>query len=483
MISIVGGPALPEGSGEVLVVPVFAELVWGPGAGVVVSALGDWVEQYLNAQEFSGKTGQTAMLPAGGGLSFDRILFLGVGTEVDAEGLRRVAGEAGAATTRYAQVSTTLHQLEVDEPVELVTVGFMLGQYRFQKYQSGATAVRTELLVLAGADQIEDEVRRGSAVAGAVAMARDLINEPAVAKPPSALAATAARIAANHGLAIRVYEETEIEEEGFGGLKGVSLGANNPPRMVVLRHSPEGASRTVAFVGKGIVFDSGGLSIKTAAGMETMKTDMSGAAAVFGALRAIAQLGLRVNVVGITPLTENMTGGSAQRPGDVITARNGKTIEVLNTDAEGRLVLADGLSLAAEEEPDLIVDIATLTGAAKVALGPNIAGLFASDDDVVQTVMAAAMRGGEQLWNMPLEVEYRAFIDSDIADIRNTASERFGGAITAALFLKEFVGDVPWAHIDIAGPARASSAEHYLQKGGTGFGVRTLIEIARTYAD
>ena len=267
--------------------------------------------------------------------------------------------------------ATTLHQLEVDEPIELVTFGFALGQYRFGKYQSDPKPAKTEKLALSGASDIDDAAARGLALAGSVAMARDLINEPPVAKPPTALAETAQRIADNHGLDIRVYDEIEIEAEGFGGLRGVSLGADSPPRLVVLRYSPEGATRTVAFVGKGIVFDSGGLSIKTAAGMETMKTDMSGAAAVFGALRAVAELGLAVNVVGIAPLTENMSGGSAQRPGDVLRARNGKTIEVLNTDAEGRLVLADGLALAAEEEPDLIVDIATLTGAAAVALRPR----------------------------------------------------------------------------------------------------------------
>jgi leucyl aminopeptidase len=483
MIEVVGGPEIPDGDGDVLVVPVFKDLVWGPGAGAVVAAMGDWVEPYLAAQDFSGKTGQKAMLPAGDSLPFGRVLLVGVGSEIDAEGLRRAAGHAGSATTRYEQITTTLHQLEVDEPVELVTVGFMLGQYRFHNYQSDPTEVKTRSLVLAGARDIEQDVARGGAIAGSVAMARDLVNEPAAAKAPAVLASIAERIADNHGLEIRVYDEAEIEAEGFGGLRGVSLGADNPPRMVVMRHSPAVATRTVVFVGKGIVFDSGGLSIKSAAGMETMKTDMSGAAAVFAALRAIAQLALPVNVVGIAPLTENMTGGSAQRPGDVITARNGKTIEVLNTDAEGRLVLADGLSLAAEEEPDLIVDVATLTGASVVALGPKIASLFASDDDVAATVMAAAKRGGERLWQMPLEAEYRPFIDSDIADLRNTSTERFGGAITAALLLSEFVGETPWAHLDIAGPARASSAEHYITKGGTGFAVRTLIEIARAYTD
>jgi len=237
----------------------------------------------------------------------------------------------------------------------------------------------------------------------------------------------------------------------------------------------------VVLVGKGIVFDSGGLSLKPPAAMETMKTDMSGAAAVFGAMEAIARLALPVKVVAITPLTENMPGGAALRPGDVLRARNGKTIEVLNTDAEGRLVLADGLSLAVEEEPDLIVDIATLTGACKVALGPNIGGLLGNDDDAIAAVTAAAARSGENVWTLPLEREYAPLIESPIADVKNTGG-RFGGAITASLFLSNFVGDVPWVHLDIAGPARADKAEHYVPKGATGFGVRTMVALAEDMA-
>jgi leucyl aminopeptidase len=215
--------------------------------------------------------------------------------------------------------------------------------------------------------------------------------------------------------------------------------------------------------------------------METMKTDMAGAAAVMGAVQAIARLGVNVNVVGITPLTENLTGGSAQRPGDVMKAYNGKTIEVLNTDAEGRLVLADGLSLATELEPDLIVDIATLTGACKVALGPSIGGLFADDDEAAATVEAAASAAGEKMWRLPLDHEYESMIESDIADMKNTGG-RYGGAITAALLLANFVGDTPWVHLDVAGPARADKTEHYVSKGGSGFGVRTLVAVAEALA-
>jgi leucyl aminopeptidase len=252
--------------------------------------------------------------------------------------------------------------------------------------------------------------------------------------------------------------------------------------MVVLRHEPDGATASLALVGKGIIFDSGGLSLKPPAAMETMKTDMSGAAAVFGAMEAIAKLDLPVNVIGIAPLTENMPGGSALRPGDVLRARDGKTIEVLNTDAEGRLVLADALSLAAEEEPDLVLDIATLTGACKVALGAKIAGLVGNDDAAVDAVAAAAARAGEKVWALPLEQEYASLIETPMADVKNVGG-RFGGTITAALFLSNFVGDCSWAHLDIAGPARADKAEHYMPKGASGFGVRTMVALAEDMAD
>ncbi len=482
MIEVVAGDTLDAASGDLLVVPVLSGLTWGPGADWAVAALGDWVEEYLAGEEFTGKVGQMAVVPGGGGVEFGRVVFLGLGDEVDAEGLRRAAGTAGRAASRYAAVVTTLHDLEIEDAAECVAFGFISGQYRFDKYLSEPKPAKTETLELAGADAAAmAAANRGSTLAAGVALARDLINEPASAKPPVYLAAVAEEIAANTGLAITVYDEAACVEERFGGLLGVAAGATNPPRMVVLRHEPEGAAASVVLVGKGIVFDSGGLSLKPPAAMETMKTDMSGAAAVFGAMQVIAQLDLPVRVIAIAPLTENMPGGAALRPGDVLRARNGKTIEVLNTDAEGRLVLADGLSLAVEEEPDLIVDIATLTGACKVALGANIAGLLGNDDDAVSAVTAAAARAGESVWTLPLEKEYAPLIESPIADVKNTGG-RFGGAITAGLFLSNFVDDVPWVHLDIAGPARADKAEHYIPKGATGFGVRTMVALAEDMA-
>ena len=263
---------------------------------------------------------------------------------------------------------------------------------------------------------------------------------------------------------------------------GVAAGSDRPPRLLEMWHEPQDPEAFVVLVGKGITFDSGGLSLKTAAGMETMKTDMSGAAAVIGAMSAISKLDLNVRVLGLTPLTDNMPGPSATKPGDVLTARNGKTIEVLNTDAEGRLVLADALSLGAEHEPDLMVDVATLTGACKVALGEKIGGVMGNNSDLVDRLVSLGVATGERLWPLPLPDDYRSLIDTPIADMKNTGG-RFGGALTAGLLLQEFVADVPWAHLDIAGPARWPDSEHYQTKGGSGFAVRTLVALVEDVAN
>jgi len=301
----------------------------------------------------------------------------------------------------------------------------------------------------------------------------------------------ARELADRHGLSVTILDEVAIASEGLGGLAGVAQGSDEPPRLIELVYQPsspapgvgDGHVPTVALVGKGITFDSGGLSIKTADGMMTMKTDMSGAAAVLATMSALADLAVAAKVIAIVPTTENMPGGRAVKPGDVLKIRNGKTIEVLNTDAEGRLVLADGLSLAAEAAPDAIVDVATLTGACVVALGRQIAGLMGNNEDLVGQVRGASERAGEPVWHLPLPEEYRKGIESEVADMKNISSPAgAGGALTAGLILGEFVGDVPWAHLDIAGPARSDADEGYTHKGATGFGVRTLIELASQFA-
>jgi leucyl aminopeptidase len=295
---------------------------------------------------------------------------------------------------------------------------------------------------------------------------------------PDILARKAREVADVHGLECTVFEEDELRERGFGGLLDVSKGSSAPPRFIALRYAPEGARGKVALVGKGVTFDSGGLSIKPAKGMETMKTDMSGAAAVLGAMSGLVRLDVKTEVLAFIPATENMVSGDAIKPGDVITHYGGKTSEVLNTDAEGRLVLADALTYASEQEPDAIVDLATLTGAIQIALGKKIAGLFSNDDTLLREIEGAAESSGERLWHMPLASDvYRSEIDSEVADIKNTGtSSPYGGASVAALFLREFVGEgIAWAHLDIAGSARADGDHEEVSRGGTGIGTRTLL--------
>lgn len=479
MIEVVpGGPELEEHV-DLLIVPVFADLVWGPGAAAVAEDLGQWIDSFFEAREFTGAAGQLVAVP-GGSLPSREVAFVGLGDDVDAETLRRAAGAAGRFAAPYRTVATTLGAVEIDGAEEAVVVGYLLGSYRYDDYRSEPKPRVNERLELLDATAGADEATmRAAAIVRGVTLARDLINRPAVDKAPATLAQVALDL--DDRIAVEIFDEVEAAELGYGGLIAVGSGAANPPRMVVLRYEPAEAVASIAFVGKGIVFDSGGLSLKQAAMMETMKTDMSGAATVFGAMQAIAELDLPIRVLGVAPLAENMTGGAAQRPGDVFTAYRGKTVEVLNTDAEGRLVLADGLGIAVEAEPDLIVDIATLTGAAKVALGPSIGAIFGNDDAAVAAVAAAARFCGEPMWALPLERSYRDQLKSTIADLKNIGT-RFGGAITAALFLSEFVDDRPWVHLDIAGPARAEKAEHYISAGGTGFAVRTLVELAREMA-
>jgi leucyl aminopeptidase len=321
-----------------------------------------------------------------------------------------------------------------------------------------------------------------------VCLARDLINEP-----PSSLTPTRfAEVAVDHargrpGVTVEVWDEQRITDERLGGLLGVARGSAEPPRLIKVAYEPadplsvDGHVPHVVLVGKGITFDSGGLSLKSADGMITMKTDMSGAAAVLSAVSACGELGVRVRVTAIAPTTENMPGGRATKPGDVLTIRDGHTIEVLNTDAEGRLVLADGLSLASELEPDAIIDLATLTGACVVALGMSIAGVFGSDEGLIGRVQAASERAGEGTWPLPLPDEYRSHIDSEVADMKNVGKGGQAGAIAAALLLARFVDEVPWVHLDIAGPARSDEDSGIFAKGGTGFGVRTLLELLEHY--
>ena len=477
---------------DLLAVGIFADLEPGRGAEQALEALGTPLRPLLESRGFSGKTGEAVALPTLGRLPAATLLLIGLGdrSKVDAEILRRATGSLVREARGAKHAVTTLAEAVPADPagaVRAVTEAALLAAYRFDKYKGSDNGRRPSLerlVIVTGEDDggaLQAAVAAGRARAAATNLARDLSNEPANNLHPEDLAAAAARAVEGKGVRISVKDERELAAEGFGGIVGVGQGASNPPRLIELSYEPEGARGRVVLVGKGITFDSGGLSLKTADGMETMKTDMSGAAAVIGAMSVLRTAGVQTKVIAFVPTTENMPGGRAIKPGDVLKIRNGKTVEVLNTDAEGRLILADGLSLAVEAGVDAILDLATLTGACIVALGPKVAGLMGNHAGWVDHVGQAAARAGEDVWPLPLPEDYRKLIDSDVADVKNVSNGRYAGALTAGLFLREFVSGVPWAHLDIAGPARSEEDEGYVQKGGTGFGVRTLVEAVMSF--
>ncbi len=468
-----------------------------PGVVVPEALDASWCKQH----GFSAKVGQTLTYrSAEGGGSGTEIILVGIGSAAmlagdrGLESLRRASAAFVRSVGQGATAAFVLPEhsdLDVGRAGAAVSVGARLASYKYDGFRTAEPGSRLASLAVLAVDASADEraalevgVARGARVAESVALARDLVNEPPSSLTPTRLADRFVdRFAGVAGVSIEVWDEDRIAGEHLGGLLGVARGSTQPPRLVRVEYEPsdpvevDGKVPHIALVGKGITFDSGGLSLKTATGMETMKTDMGGAAAVLSAVDAAAALGARLRITALTPLTENMPGGSATKPGDVLTARSGKTIEVLNTDAEGRLVLADALALAVEASPDAIVDLATLTGAAVVALGKDIGGLLGNDESLMSELRTASDRAGEPIWPLPMPDDYRSHIDSEIADMRNVGRPGQAGTIAAAMLLREFVGDVPWAHLDIAGPARSDEDSRYLTKGGTGFGVRTLVEL------
>jgi leucyl aminopeptidase len=477
---------------DLLAVPVFAGPELGPGAEEAVAALGAPVAPLLEARGFTGKAGEAAALPTLGRLPATVLLLVGMGerAKVDAEVLRRAAATVVRQGRGARKAVTTLTQALPADPagaVQAVTEGALLAAYRFDKYKHAQQAKTNgsprpaELTALAlhtgggrGSGGLAGALAAGQVRAAATNLARDLSNEPANALHPADLAAAARRLLAGKGVTVKVKDEKALAAEGFGGIIGVGQGAEHPPRLIELRYAPKDATGQVVLVGKGITFDSGGLSLKPADSMKTMKTDMSGAAAVLATMSVLADLDVKVGVTGYLASAENMPSGRATRPGDVLTMKNGKTVEVLNTDAEGRLVMADALALGADAKPDAIIDVATLTGACAIALGNRYTGLMANDEALAAELLDAAAEAGEPTWRLPLPPEYRKDIESDLADLKNVG-DRYGGALFAGLFLQEFVDGLPWAHLDIAGPARAESEDGYLAKGSTGVTVRTLL--------
>jgi leucyl aminopeptidase len=461
------------------------------GSDDVDAALGGTLGQILAELGATGKQDEVTRIASGGRLAAPLIIAAGLGPADHKDGergrlesLRRAAGSAvrAAAASKAGSVAICLPARDEAE-TEAVALGALLGRYTFARYRSGDQPTEPEITVLS---TIGAAAGRAQVLADAMTLVRDLVNTSPSQLYPETFAAEAERVArAATGVEFLALDHTALASGGYGGLIGVGQGSVHPPRLARLGYRHPAATKTVVFCGKGITFDSGGLSLKPPKAMEAMKSDMSGAAAVLGAVQAIAALKLPVNVVGYLAMAENMPGGAAQRPSDVITIFGGKTVEVLNTDAEGRLVLADVLARSAEDAPDLVVDVATLTGAQLVALGPRIAGVMGSDDEVAAAVADAARRAGEQAWPMPLPEELRKGLDSAVADIANVAGDRYGGMLVAGLFLKEFVPDgVRWAHVDIAGPAFHEGEPYgYTPKGGTGAAVRLLVQVAADMAD
>jgi leucyl aminopeptidase len=477
-----------------------------PTAGIraLDRALGGILTAALESGDFRGAAEQTALLyprPAKGakGAKADaghvkRVLLVGLGKEdeLTAEALRRAAGTAvrRGGNGRNKHISFWLPALRGVTPeaaAQAAAEGGVLGGYRFDGYRElgeadpGSVSAFTLFL--------EDDVsvqaarraaERGRIVAESQNLARDLSNEPGNELPPSRLASEARRVAREEGLRCQVMGVPELKRLRMGGILAVGGGSAHPPRLIVLEHKPKKkAGPTICLVGKGITFDSGGISIKPSAGMEEMKHDMSGAAAVIGAMRGVAQLALPLHVVGVIGSAENLPSGTAYRPGDVVRTASGKTIEVLNTDAEGRVVLADALHYARTRfEPEAMIDLATLTGACMVALGPWASGLFGNDEKLGERIRAAGEASGERAWSMPLLPEHRRAVKSTIADVKNSGG-REGGASTAAAFLSHFVGETPWAHLDIAGTGWTSTPHPYQIRGATGVGVRLLLELLR----
>ncbi len=478
-------------------------LVVAPGAEAVDKAFDGKLAAVLETLGASGAEGEVTKLPAPSGLKVPVVIAVGLGQvpakgeAYDAEALRRAAGSAARALKGSKKAGFAL-PTEAAEDAGTVAEGALLGAYAFTAYQGGEDKLAPKgakspaklplgevaLLGTKPRDKaFKAAAERAVAVTEEINRARDLINTPPNDLYPESFAAVATAAGKEHGIKVQVLDEKALVKGGYGGLLGVGQGSTHGPRLVKLAYTHPKAEKTLALVGKGITYDSGGISLKPAGHNETMKCDMSGAAAVFAAVVAASRLGLQVNVTGWLALAENMPSGNATRPGDVLHMYSGKTVEVLNTDAEGRLVLADALTRASEEKPDAIVDVATLTGAMVLALGNRTFGVMANDDAFRTSIHEIAEEVGEASWPMPLPADLRKGMDSPTADIANMG-ERMGGGLVAGLFLKEFVGEgIAWAHLDIAGPAFHEGAPYgYTPKGGTGSAVRTLVRLAERTA-
>lgn len=453
----------------------------GPPADLGKSAA--LLEELRNSGEFTGKPGELAVLHRPPGLAAKRLVLAGAGKKQDFDGaaLRRAVASTVRALKQKG-VKTLAWALR-DGEAEAAVEGALLGNFEPDQYKTSTKESKSlegfHLIAAGDGRQLEVAMERGRILAEAQNFARDLANEPANRMTPALMAERTRAMAAEFGLDCEILDQDRMRQLGMGALLGVAQGSAEPPALIVVRYQPAApkSSDHLALVGKGVTFDTGGVSIKPAEGMEKMKYDMCGGAAALGAMRALAQLKPAIAVTALVPAVENMVGGKAQRPGDIVTSLGGKTIEVLNTDAEGRLILIDALTYAQRLGCTHLVDAATLTGAIVVALGHVNAGVFTNNEELVTRVMAAAKAEGEKMWRMPLDEDYKELLKSAFADLANIGG-RWGGAVSAAWFLREFAGDTPWVHLDIAGTAWLDDAKPYMAKGPTGICVRTFVRLA-----
>jgi len=479
-----------QASGDALVVPIQPK-----ASGITLAVPGlprgvaDRITSAARALGATGSSGEVTRIPDVSGVKAGLVVTVGLGDAAkasDAESVRRAYGNAirGLSGKRKVVVALPADQWSA------AVLGSRLANYAFTAFKSSPAKDSAPIQTIAfiASDRVTADQRAlvhdVSIIGDSVDLARDLVNTPPNSLPPALLAQEAKAAVAAAPVKVTIWDEKALQRDGCGGILAVGQGSVNPPRLVKLAYAPKGATKHLAIVGKGITFDTGGISIKPAANMDEMKADMAGAAAVIAAVQAISALRLPVRVTGWVPSAENMPSGTAQRPGDVFTTYDGTTVEVLNTDAEGRLILADALGMAVEEKPDLIIDAATLTGAQRIALGSRTAGVMSNNDDARTRVCQAAEAAGETMWPMPLPEDLRNSLDSATADIANIG-DRMGGMLSAGVFLKEFIPPgQPWVHLDIAGPAFNDKAAYgYTPKGGTGAAVRTFVEMARRMAN
>ena len=475
---------------DLLVVPVREKKLDDPALRALDRRLKGHLRGRIEKSKFTGVEGATLLFATLGMLPAGQILFIGVGAAaITSDSWRKTGARARkeAAAIGAGEIAILFApDNDPDNAAGALVEGALLASYQFNKYRSNSRApaeLKTLTLFRSGLKKtaaMQKSVDSAQAIMPAIFLARDLVNESPSVATARFLGAQAQAHCRGRGLTVEVWNKRKIEAMKLTGLLAVNRGSLEEPRFIRIHYQPaRKARKKVALIGKGITFDSGGLSLKPAKSMETMKLDMAGGAAVIATMSCLPKLGLDIEVTGYVPTTDNLPGHNAQKPGDVIRYRNGKTIEVLNTDAEGRSILADALALAAEQKPDYMVNLATLTGACMTALGTQVGGIFSNNQPLADNLMRSSEEAGEKLWQLPLVKEYKELIKSSVADMKNIGGA-YGGAITAALILQEFVGDIPWAHLDIAGPAFAESDNALCPKGGTGFGVRTLSKFLTT---